>query len=171
MRKFFIALIVLLLVLGLTGSSFARVGLGIGTRYHMALKNIPGTEFDQSHLSFLGGLRLKVIWLILDADVDYRPGVGDVTYSLTPKISFLVDILGTGFYAGAGIEKTYLKWASEDPEWSDLIYVVQVGREISLGPLSLSLDAYYEYYGSGTFSLEEIDTNFITFGARLFWYF
>jgi len=170
-RKLFIALIVLALVLGLSGSSFARVGLGVGTRYHVALKDIPGTDFDQNHLSFLGGLRLKVIWLVLDADVDYRPGVGDVAYSLTPKISFLVDILGTGFYGGAGIEKTYVKWVSEDPEWSDLIYVVQVGREIGLGPLSLSLDAYYEYYGSETFSLKDIDTNFITFGARLFWYF
>jgi len=170
-RKLFIALIVVLLVLGLAGSSSARVGLGIGSRYHVPLKDIEGTEFDQSHLSFLGGLRFKVIWLILDADVDYRPGVGDVAYSLTPKISFLVDILGTGFYAGAGIEYTYVKWVSEDLEWSDLIYVVQVGREIGLGPLSLSLDAYYEYYGSETFSLKEIDTNFITFGARLFWYF
>ena len=168
MRKLLIVLIVLALVLGLTGSSFARVGLGVGGRYHMALKDIPGTEFDQSHLSFLGGLRFKVIWLILDADVDYRPGVGDVTYSLTPKISFLVDILGTGFYAGAGIEKTYVKWALEEAEWSDFTYVLQAGREISLGPLSLILDAYYE--SPSPFS-QEIDTNFITFGARLFWYF
>jgi len=167
-RKLLIVLIVLALVLGLTGSSFARVGLGVGGRYHMALKDIPGTEFDQSHLSFLGGLRFKLIWLILDADVDYRPGVGDVTYSLTPKISFLVDILGTGFYAGAGVEKTYVKWALEEAQWSDLTYVLQVGREISLGPLSLILDAYYE---SPSPFPQEIDTNFITFGARLFWHF
>ena len=168
MRKFFLAGLVLALVLGVTGSSFARVGLGMGTRYHVALKDIQGTDFDKSHLSFLGGLRFKVIWLILDADVDYRPKVGDVTYSLTPKISFLLDILGTGFYAGAGIEKTYVKWASEEPEWSDLSYVLQVGKEIGLGHLSLILDAYYE---SATFSLKDIDTDFISFGARLFWYF
>jgi len=167
-RKLLIGALVLALVLGLSESSFARVGLGVGSRYHVALKDIPGTDFDQSHLSFLGGLRFKVMWLILDADVDYRPKVGDVTYTLTPKLSFLVDILGTGFYAGAGIEKTYLKWASEKGEWSGLTYVLQVRREIGLGPLSLILDAYYEPTSP---SLKDIDTNFITFGALLFWYF
>jgi len=167
MRKLLIGALVLALVLGLSRSSFARVGLGIGSRYHVALKDVPGTDFDQSHLSFLGGLRFKVTWLILDADVDYRPKVGDVSYSLTPKLSFLVDILGTGFYAGAGIEKTYLKWASETGEWSDPTYVLQVGREIGLGPLSLILDVYYEPTSP---SLKDIDTNFITLGARLFWY-
>lgn len=167
MRKLLIGALVLALVLGLSKSSFARVGLGIGSRYHVALKDVQGTDFDQSHLSFLGGLRFKVTWLILDADVDYRPKVGDVSYSLTPKLSFLVDILGTGFYAGAGIEKTYLKWASENGEWSDPTYVLQVGREIGLGPLSLILDVYYEPTSP---SLKDIDTNFITLGARLFWY-
>jgi hypothetical protein len=167
-RKLLIAALLLVLVLGLTGSSFARIGLGIGSRYHVALKDIQGTDFDDSHLSFLAGLRLKVIWLILDGDVDYRPGGGDITYSLTPKISFLVDILGTGFYAGVGIEKTYVKWALEEAEWSKLTYVLQAGREIGLGPLSLILDAYYE---QPTLSLKDIEAGFITFGARLFWYF
>ncbi len=168
MRKLLIAALILTLVLGVTGSSFAGLGLGMGTRYHVSLKDIEGTDFDQNHLSFLAGLRYKVSWLILDADVDYRPKAGDVTYSLTPKISFLVDILGTGFYVGAGIEKTYVKWASEEPEWSDLGYVLQAGKEIGLGPLSLILDAYYD---SAALPLKDIDTDFITFGARLLWYF
>ena len=168
MRKLLISALVLVLVLGITGSSVAGLGLGMGTRYHVALKDIDGTDFDQNHLSFLGSLRYKVSWFILDADVDYRPKAGDVTYSLTAKISFLFDILGTGFYVGAGVEKTYVKWASEDPEWSDLGYVLQAGKEIGLSDLSLILDAYYE---SATLSLKDIDTDFITFGLRLLWYF
>ncbi len=168
LKKIIVAAAVLVLLLGIGTSSFAAVGLGAGARYHVALKNIPGTSFEESHLSFLGGLRLKVVWFILDADLDYRPlPQEDVIYSLTPKLSFLVDILGTGFYAGAGLEKTYMKWTSQTPEWSDLTYVLQVGREMNLGPLSLVLDAYYE---SLAFSLKDIDTKFITFGARLFWY-
>lgn len=168
MRKLVIVVIVVTLVLGMSGSSFAQVGFGLGTRYHVPLKDIPDTDFDKSHLSLLGGLRFKATWFILDIDVDYRPKMGDVTYSLTPKASFLVDILGSGFYAGAGIEETYVKWASEESEWSELTYVLQVGKEIDLESLSLILDAYYE---SANFSLKDIDTNFITFGARLLWYF
>ena len=168
MKKLLIAALVVVLVLGVTGSSFAELGLGVGTRYHVALKDIEDTDFDQNYLSFLGGLRYRVGWFILDADVDYRPKAGDVTYSLTPKVSFLFDILGTGFYAGAGIEKTYVEWASEESEWSDLGYVLQAGKEIGLGPVSLILDAYYD---SETFSVKDIDTDFITFGARLLWYF
>jgi len=66
MRKLLIAALVLTLVLGVTGSSFAGLGLGMGTRYHVSLKDIEGTDFDQNHLSFLAGLRYKVSWLILD---------------------------------------------------------------------------------------------------------
>lgn len=167
MRKVLIAVVVVALVLGVTGSSFAGLGLSVGTRYHVSLKDIPDTDFDKSHLSFLAGLRHRAGLLILDVDVDYRAKMGDVDYSLTPKISFLVDILGTGIYAGAGIEETYVQWASGDAGWSDLNYVLQAGTEIALEPLSLILDAYYE---SANFSLKEIDTSFITFGARLIWY-
>ena len=167
MRKLLIAALVLALVLGVTGSSLAQVGLALGARSHVPLKDIPNTDFDKNHLSLLGGLRCKAAWFIVDADIDYRPKMGDVTYSLTPKVSFLVDILGSGFYAGAGIEKTYVEWASEKSEWSDLYYVLQVGVEIGGGSPSLILDTYYD---SPTFSLKDIETEFITFGARLLWY-
>ena len=51
MRKLLIAALVLTLVLGVTGSSFAGLGLGMGTRYHVPLKDIEGTDFDQNYLS------------------------------------------------------------------------------------------------------------------------
>ena len=168
MRKLVIAALVLALVVGVTGSSLAQVGLTLGARSHVPLKDIPDTDFDKNHLSLLGGLRFKAGWFILDADIDYRPKQGDVTSSLTPMISFLVDILESGFYAGAGVQKTYVEWASEKSEWSDLYYVLQVGVEIGGGSPSLVLDAYYD---SPTFSVKDIDAQFITFGARLLWYF
>jgi len=106
--------------------------------------------------------------IVLDFDVDYRPAMSEIDYSLAPKISLLIDVPLIPIYAGMGLRKTYVKWASGNPEWSELTYVLQAGWDlIALGPLSLILDAYYE---STSFSVKDIDIASITFGARLFWY-
>jgi len=167
-KKVLVLVVILALILGIGGTSWATRGVAFGSRYHMPAKDIPGTDFDRSHLSFSGGYRYRSNGLILDADIDYWPGVGDVTYSVTPKISLLFDIVIIPIYAGLGVEKTYVEWSSGDKEWGDLTYVLQLGAEIvNLGPFTLLLDAYYD---STTLSLKDIDVDFITLGARLIWY-
>jgi hypothetical protein len=168
-KKTLVVALITSLVLGIAGTSFgASRGIAIGTRYHMPAKDIAGTDFDESHLSFSGGFRYKANGLILDVDVDYRPTAGDVTYSITPKVSLLFDLMILPIYAGAGAQKTYVKWSSGDGEWGDLTYVLQAGAEIiDLGSLTLLLDAYYD---SSVLSLRDIDAGFITLGLRLIWY-
>ena len=168
MKKVLVVVVILALMLGIGGTSWATGGVAFGTRYHIPVKDIGGTDFDKSHLSFSGGYRYKSNGFILDADVDYWTGVGDVTYSVTPKISLLFDIVILPIYAGLGVQKTYVKWDSDDTEWGDLTYVLQLGTEIlDLGSLKLLLDAYYD---STNLSLKDIDVGVITLGARLIWY-
>ncbi len=157
---------VIILVTGLTCSSaLAKIDIGLGTHYNMALEHIDISSFDKSHLSYVASVRAKAAWFILDGSLDYRPNPGvDISLALSPRISFLVDILGSGIYGGVGVQKTYIRWTSGTTEWSNLSYILQAGWEIGLGALSLSLDAQYE---SPTFSLD-IDPGFITFGARIF---
>lgn len=166
-----IGLVVAMIVLitGLTYSTAAgKIGIGLGAHYNLALRNIDISSFDNSHLSYLASVRAKAAWFMLDGSLDYRPNPGDdISFTLSPRISFLVDILGSGIYGGVGMQKTYIGWTSGTPEWSNLAYILQAGWEISMGALSLSLDAQYE---SPVFSLD-IDPGFITFGARIFLYF
>lgn len=163
-----IGLVVAMIVLiaGLTYSSaLAKIGIGLGAHYNVALDAIDIYSFDNSHLSYVASVRAKVAWFILDGSLDYRPKPGvDISFALSPRISFLVDILGSGIYGGVGVQETYISWTSGTPEWSNLSYILQAGWEIGLGALSLSLDAQYE---SPTLSLD-IDPGFITFGARIF---
>jgi len=167
-KKVLVVAMILALILGIGGTSWATRGVAFGSRYHIPVKDVVGTDFDRSHLSFSGGLRYRGNGLILDADVDYWPGLGDVTYSVTPKISVLLDIVILPIYAGLGVEQTYVEWSSGDKEWGDLTYVLQLGAEIvDLGSLTLLLDAYYD---STSLSLKDIDASFITLGARLIWY-
>lgn len=166
-----IGLVVAMIVLitGLTHSTAAgKIGIGLGAHYNLALKNIDISSFDNSHLSYLASVRAKVAWFMLDGSLDYRPNPGsDISFTLSPRISFLVDILGSGVYGGVGVQKTYIHWTSGTPEWSNLAYILQAGWEIGLGALSLSLDAQYQ---SPAFPMD-IDPGFITFGARIFLYF
>ena len=155
---------VIILITGLAYSSaLAKIGIGLGAHYNVAAIDISG--FDKTHLSYVASVRAKAAWFILDGSLDYRPNPGvDISLTLSPRISFLVDILGSGIYGGVGVQKTYIGWTSGTPEWSNLAYILQAGWEIGLGALSLSLDAQYE---SPVFSLD-IDPGFITFGARIF---
>jgi len=160
----------IVLIIGLVYSCpvVGKVGIGLGTHYNVALRDIDISNFDDSHLSYVVSLRTKAAWIMLDGGLKYRPNLGDISYTFSPRISFLVDILGSGIYGGAGIQKTYTQWTSGTSEWSNLTYLLQAGWEVRLGALSLSLDAQYE---SPIFSLQDINTDFITFGARVFIYF
>ncbi len=166
-----IGLIVAMIIL-ITGlayfSALAKIGIGLGTHYNVAVKDIDISSFDKSHLSYIASVRAKVTWFMLDGSLDYRSNPGDdISLTLSPRISFLVDILGSGIYGGVGVQKTYIRWTSGTPEWSPgLAYVLQAGWEMHLGALSLVLDAQYE---SPVFSLD-IDPGFITFGARIFFF-
>lgn len=168
-KKIGLIVTVIILITGLAYSSaLAKIGIGLGAHYNVALKDIDIPSFDKSHLSYIASVRAKAAWFMLDGSLDYHsnPG-GDISF-LSPRISFLVDILGSGIYGGVGVQKTYIHRTLGTSGWSPgLAYLLQAGWEISLGALSLSLDAQYE---SPDFSLD-IDPGFITFGARIFLYF
>ena len=165
-KKIGLIVAMIILITGLTYSSaLAKIGIGLGAHYNVAVKDIDISSFDKSHLSYIASVRAKVTWFMLDGSLDYRPNPGDdISFTLSPRISFLVDILGSGIYGGVGVQKTYIHWTSGTPEWSNPAYILQAGWEIGLGALSLALDAQYE---SPDFSLD-IDPGFITFGARIF---
>lgn len=166
-KKIGLIVAVIILITGLAYSSaLAKIGIGLGAHYNMAVKDIDISSFDKSHLSYVASARAKVTWFMLDGSLDYRPNPGDdISFTLSPRISFLVDILGSGIYGGVGVQKTYIRWTSGTPEWSPgLAYLLQAGWEMHLGALLLALDAQYE---SPVFSLD-IDPGFITFGARIF---
>jgi len=169
-KKIGLILTVIILITGLAYSSaLAKIGIGLGAHYNVALKDFDTPSFDKSHLSYIASVRAKAAWFMLDGSLDYRPNPGgDISFTLSPRISFLVDILGSGIYGGVGVQKTYIHWTSITPELSDLAYILQAGWEISLGALSLALDAQYE---SPVPSFQDIDPGFITFGARIFLYF
>lgn len=169
-KKIGLIVMVIILITGLAYSSaLAKIGIGLGAHYNVALKDIDISSFDKSHLSYVASVRAKVAWFMLDGSLDYRPNPGgDISLTLSPRISFLVDILGSGIYGGVGVQKTYVHRTLGTSEWSPgLAYLLQAGWEMHLGALSLVLDAQYE---SPVFSLD-IDPGFITFGARIFLYF
>ncbi len=167
-KKIGLIVAMIILITGLAYSSaLAKIGVGLGAHYNVAVKDIDISSFDKNHLSYIASVRAKVTWFMLDGSLDYRPNPGDdISFTLSPRISFLVDILGSGIYGGVGVQKTYIRWTSGTPEWSNLAYILQAGWETSLGALSLALDAQYE---SPVFSLD-IDPGFITFGARIFFF-
>ena len=165
-KKIGLTAVMIILVTGLACSSaLAKIDIGLGTHYNMALEHIDISSFDKSHLSYVASVRAKAAWFILDGSLDYRPNPGvDISFALSPRISFLVDILGSGIYGGVGVQNTYIGRTSGTPGWSNPSYIFQAGWEIGLGALSLRLDAQYE---SPTRSLD-IDPGFITLGARIF---
>ena len=169
-KKIGLIVMMIILITGLAYSSaLAKIGIGLGAHYNVALKDIDISSFDKSHLSYVASVRAKAAWFMLDGSLDYRLNPGsDISFTLSPRISFLVDILGSGIYGGVGVQQTYIHWTSITPELSDVAYILQAGWEISLGALSLALDAQYE---SPVLSLQDIDPGFITFGARIFLYF
>ena len=166
-KKIGLIVTVIILITGLAYSSaLAKIGIGLGAHYNVALEAFDISSFDKSHLSYIASVRAKAAWFILDGSLDYRPNPGgDISLTLSPRISFLVDILGSGIYGGGGVQKTYVYRTLGTSGFSPgFTYLLQAGWEISLGALSLSLDAQYE---SPDLSLD-IDPGFITFGARIF---
>ncbi len=161
MKKFILASVIIIMVLGLTQSCLAEKKWGIGL----------GTHYKDNCLSYVASFRTNVGLIMLDSSLDYCPPTDEISYVLTPRISLFVNILGTRIYAGAGIEKSYIQWTSGTSEWSNLVYILQGGWEIfHLGAVSLSLDAQYELPVSPLQTIN-INPESITFGARLFLYF
>jgi len=158
MKKFILASVIIIMVLGLTQSCLAEKKWGIGL----------GAHYKNNCLSYVASFRTKVGLIMIDSSLDYCPPMDEISYVLTPRISFLVNILGTRIYAGSGIEISYTSGTSE---WSNLVYLLQGGWEIfRLGAVSLSLDAQYELPVSPLQTIN-INPESITFGARLFFYF
>ena len=164
-KKIGLIVTVIILITGLAYSSaLAKIGIGLGAHYNVAAIDISG--FDKTHLSYVASVRAKAAWFMLDGSLDYRPNPGgDIALTLSPRISFLVDILGSGIYGGVGVQKTYIHRTLGTSGFSPgFAYLLQAGWEIGLGALSLSLDAQYESPALPT----DIDPGFITFGARIF---
>lgn len=159
MKKLILISVMIIMVLGLTQSCLGKGNRGIGL----------GAHYKDNYLSYVASFRTKVGLIMLDSSLDYCPPTDEISYVLTPRISLFVNILGTRFYAGAGIETSYIQWTSGTSEWSNLVYILQGGWEIfRLGAVSLSLDAQCKL---SLFPTQEINPEPITFGTRLFFYF
>lgn len=157
MKKLILISVVIIMVLGLTQSCLGKGNRGIGL----------GAHYKDNYLSYVASLRTKIGLIMLDSSLDYCPPTDEISYVLTPRISLFVNILGTRFYAGAGIEISYTSGTSE---WSDLVYILQGGWEIfRLGAVSLNLDAQCKLLS--LFPPQEINPEPVTFGARLLVYF
>jgi len=157
MKKLILISVVITMVLGLTQSCLGKGNRGIGL----------GAHYKDNYLSYVASLRTKIGLIMIDSSLDYCPPMDEISYVLTPRISLFVNILGTRFYAGSGIEISYTSGTSE---WSDLVYILQGGWEIfRLGALSLNLDAQCKLVS--LFPPQEINPEPVTFGARLLVYF
>ncbi len=170
MKKIMIIALVLVLILGTAGLSSGKnkIGLSIGTFYNIALPQKGETNGNNNHFSLMGGFHLKFDTIILNTDIDYQSEKEDITYIITSKISLLKEILTSGFYLGAGIQKSFIKWASGDKEDSDFTYFIQAGWEIPGENVSLALDVSYEL---SPFLQQGMDVDFIGLGIRLLFYF
>lgn len=111
---------------------------------------------------------MKFDTIILNTDIDYQSENEDISYIITSKISLLKEILKSGFYLGAGVEKSYVKWISGDTEMFDFTYFIQAAWEIPGENVSLALDLSYEL---SPFLQQGIDADFIGLGVRLLFYF
>jgi len=172
MKKIMIVIsLTLVLILGIAGLSAGegKIGLSIGSFYNLALQEKEGNNASKNYFSLAGGFRSKFDGFILNTDIDYQSENQDIDiiYILTSKISLLKEILKSGFYLGAGIEKSYVKWISGATETSEFSYFIQAGWEIPCENLSLALDICYE--PSPPFQ-QDIDTDFISLGIRLLFY-
>jgi len=157
MKKLILISVVIIMVLGLTQSCLGKGNRGIGL----------GAHYKDNYLSYVASLRTKIGLIMIDSSLDYCPPMDEISYVLTPRISLFVNILGTRFYAGSGIETSYTSGTSE---WSDLVYIIQGGWEIfRLGAVSLNLDAQCKLLS--LFPPQEINPEPVTFGARLLVYF
>ena len=170
MKKAVIIALALMLILGIRGLSKGqnKIGLTIGTFYNIALPETGETNGNNNHFSLMGGFRSRFNTIILNTDIDYQSENEDVAYIITSKISLLKKILKGGFYLGAGIQKSFIKWASGDKEDPDFTYFIQAGWEIPGENASLALDVCYEL---SPFLQQGIDADFIGLGIRLLFYF
>jgi hypothetical protein len=170
MKKIIIIVLASVLVLGIAelSSGENKIGLTIGTFYNIALPGGEETSGDNNHFSLTGGFRSKFDTIILNTDIDYQSENEDITYIITSKISLLKEILTSGFYLGAGIQKSFIKWASGYKENSDFTYFIQAGWEIPGENVSLTLDVSYEL---SPFLQQGMDVDFIGLGIRLLFYF
>jgi len=157
MKKLILISVTIIMVLGLTQSCLGKGNRGIGL----------GAHYKDNYLSYVASLRTKIGLIMIDSSLDYCPPMDEISYVLTPRISLFVNILGTRFYAGSGIEISYTSGTSE---WSDLVYILQGGWEIfRLGAVSLNLDAQCKLLS--LFPPQDINPEPVTFGARLLVYF
>lgn len=170
MKKIIIVAFTLVLILGIAGLSRGKnkIGLTIGTFYNIALPKRGESNGDNNYFSLTGGFRLKFDSIILNTDIDYQSENKDISYIITSKISLLKEILKSGFYLGAGAQRSFIKWASGDKEDSDFTYFIQAGWEIPGENVSLALDLSYEL---SPFLQQGIDADFIGIGVRLLFYF
>lgn len=171
MKKLIVASSMLVLILAFVQSSAARmeIGLGVGTSYSVAIEKQASTNGDKNHFSLVGGFRARFNRLILNTELDYQSENEDITYILTSRVSLLTEPLKSGFYLGAGIQSSHVKWISGITEGSDdFTYFVQAGWEIPGETASLTLDFYYEL--SPFHPQNGVDTDFIGLGIRLLFY-
>ena len=165
-------LFLLMFAFPLQGRGSGTTGIGIGAHYNTALLQLEHTDFDDSCLSYLTGIKFKFNsqWTI-DTVLEYYPGKDDISDILSPRISLLY---GKGFYFGTGIEKKYVQLESGESNWTDETYLAQAGFEVPFGSSNtLNIDAYYglEKLSDVTGIISDFDSDNLTFGISLYHYF
>jgi len=181
MKKKFIFLGLATLMLGVTFPAHAQVdfGLGAGVNYNRYLGDMKKEDFkiSRDYFSYLVSARMEFLgFLGAEAIFDYYPGQDDIDYSMTPKATATLGLIGNIIQVGAGINKTYTKiklsGGGSEGEWSDLSYHLKAGVQIPLGDIWLNADAYY-FVDQFKYDkiVKDFDEDMITFGARVHYHF
>ncbi len=153
-------------------SGSMETSIGIGAHYHVGATEIEDIDYDAGYLGYLAGIkfRFNYMWTI-DASVEYYPSEDDISYIVSPRLSFLY---GEWLYVGTGIEKKYVELESGESDWDDETYFLQAGLEFRLvGNNALNIDAYYglEDFPDISDVISDFDNEKLTFGIRFYHYF
>ncbi len=149
-----------------TTGAMADVRLGLGVNYWQTIDDINLDDFDEDGLSWIASVQFGLNdWTRLELGVErFEKGFGGSPKDVyAPQAYF---ILGSGFYAAAGIGGFYT-----DGEWgSDPFYAFRVGVDFELLP-NVHVDIYGNYRFTKWSDLRdddrEIDTDTVILGAAV----
>lgn len=135
--------------------------VGFGVHYWTVLDDYPTADFDEKGLAYLGAYRYDGGLIALQAELEVFPedfgAAGETVLSPQGLI-----ILGDGIYAGIGAGILY-----SDGEFAGSpFFMLRAGLALlSIGPVTLDLNANYVFSDFDELSSDDIDSSTITLGA------